>query len=246
MTFETLYIPIPIYIANGSTFTTGKGSIILKHLSIDTKEVATMLESVFFCEDLMCQLLSLGAFLQDSFSVKRNKDLVTVNMHSSIEFMIFKPKMMDNTIYVLQILDQVKKYQSTHSVNSIDFEIVYYQFGHPSQKTLRQARKHTLEFSIINIPSFDSLCPGYIQDKMPNYCFLESNHCAIHLFQLVHSNLKMFPILSYYHQKYLITFYNNFTSYAWISLLTTKDKAILATRQFLAFIENQYHMSVQM
>jgi len=105
MTFETLYIPIPIYIANGSTFTTGKGSIILKHLSIDTKEVATMLESVFFCEDLMCQLLSLGAFLQDSFSVKRNKDLVTVNMHSSIEFMIFKPKMIDNTIYVLQILD---------------------------------------------------------------------------------------------------------------------------------------------
>jgi len=54
MTFETLYIPIPIYIANGSTFITGKGSIILKYLSIDTKEIATMLESVFFCEDLMC------------------------------------------------------------------------------------------------------------------------------------------------------------------------------------------------
>jgi len=105
MTFETLYIPIPIHIANGSTFITGKGSIILKYLSIDTKEIATMLESVFFCEDLMCWLLSLGAFLQNSFSVKRSKDLVTVNVHSGVEFMIFKPKMMDNTIYVLQILD---------------------------------------------------------------------------------------------------------------------------------------------
>jgi len=34
--------------------------------------------------------------------------------------------------------------------------------------------------------------------------------------------------------------------YAWISLLTTKDKAILATRQFLAFMGDQYHISVQM
>jgi len=29
-------------------------------------------------------------------------------------------------------------------------------------------------------------------------------------------------------------------------LLTTKDKAILATKQFLAYIKNQYHVTVQM
>jgi len=154
-TFETLYMPIPIYTANRSTFITGKGSVVLKHLSINTKEVATTLESVFFCKDLMCWLLSLGAFLQDGFSVKGSKDLVTVNVHSSIEFMIFKPKMADDTIYVLQILDWVKRCQSTHLVNSIDFEIVYCCFRHSSWEALRLTRKHILEFPIIDIPLFD-------------------------------------------------------------------------------------------
>lgn len=108
-TFETLHMPIPIHIANRTTFITGKDSVVLKHLSIDTKEVITNLEPVFFCKDLTYQLLSLGAFLQDSFSVQGKKDLIIVNMCSGAEFMFFKPKMANDTIYILQILDWVKK-----------------------------------------------------------------------------------------------------------------------------------------
>jgi len=44
----------------------------------------------------------------------------------------------------------------------------------------------------------------------------------------------------------MITFYNDFTLYAWISALTTKDKALQAMRHFLAYVENQYHATVQM
>ena len=53
-TFEILHMPIPIHTANGSIFITGKGSIVLKYLSIDTKEVTTILELVFSYEDLTC------------------------------------------------------------------------------------------------------------------------------------------------------------------------------------------------
>ena len=91
----------------------------------------------------------------------------------------------------------------------------------------------------------DPLCPECIQGKIPNCCFPESNHHTICPFQPVYSDLKMFSTLSYYCQKYLITFYNDFTLYVWISLLITKNKAILVTRQFLAFVKNQYHMFVQ-
>ena len=105
-------------------------------------------------------------------------------------------------------------------------------------------RKHTINFPEIQIPKDNSVCPGCIQGKIPNQPFPASEHRANQPFQLIHSDLKTFPILSYYRQKYLIIFYDDFTSYAWISILTSKDKAIQATRQFFAFIENQYHASV--
>jgi len=111
-----------------------------------------------------------------------SKDLVTVNVYSGAEFMVFKPKMADDTIYVLQTLDWIKKCQSTHSVNSIDFEIIYHLFGHLSWEALRWTRKYTLEFPIIDIPSFDPLCPGCAQGKMPNHCFPKSNYYAIYPF----------------------------------------------------------------
>jgi len=44
----------------------------------------------------------------------------------------------------------------------------------------------------------------------------------------------------------MITFYNDFTSHAWISALITKDKALQATKHFLVYVENQYHATVQM
>jgi len=44
----------------------------------------------------------------------------------------------------------------------------------------------------------------------------------------------------------MITFYDDFTSHAWISALTTKNKALQAMRHFLAYVENQYHATVHM
>ena len=63
VTFKVLAMPLPIYTANRSTLITGKGTIILKHLSSQNKEVIITVKLVFFCKDLTCQLLSLGTFL---------------------------------------------------------------------------------------------------------------------------------------------------------------------------------------
>ena len=50
----------------------------------------------------------------------------------------------------------------------------------------------------------------------------------------------------FYYQRYMITFYDDYTFYTWVSMLTSKDKAIQATRHFLSLIENQYHASVKL
>jgi len=78
-TFERLPKPLPIHTANGSTLIAGKGSVVLRHLNACNDTVITRINNVFYCEDLTCQLLSLGAFLQDGFIVTGDKGFVRIN-----------------------------------------------------------------------------------------------------------------------------------------------------------------------
>ena len=67
---------------------------------------------------------------------------------------------------------------------------------------------------------------------MPNQAFPENERCTTKPFELVHSDLKSFPVLSYQKFKYIITFYNNFTSHAWTMALCSKAAAITAAKDF--------------
>ena len=160
--------------------------------------------------------------------------------------MTFVPRFLGDTIFVLQILDFTMQCPSTHLARTVNFDIVYKNFGHPSRKVLRRVRKHTRDFPYIKILTNDPICPGCAQEKITNYHFPSFNHHATCPFQLIYLDLKTFPVISYYQQKYIITFYDDFTLYGWISALTTKDKAIQVTKHFLVFVENQFHTVIQM
>ncbi|KAL7281613.1 hypothetical protein ACG7TL_004930 [Trametes sanguinea] len=64
-------------------------------------------------------------------------------------------------------------------------------------------------------------------------------------FELIHSNLKSFPVDSYHKYKYAIMFLDDHTSYAWAVCLRFKDAALTATKHFLANVENQFKTKVQ-
>ena len=80
---------------------------------------------------------------------------------------------------------------------------------------------------------------------MSSKTFLLSGTRASKPFELIHSNLKTFPIESYRKYKYSIVFFDDFTSHAWTVNLCTKDAALPATRQFLAMVETKYQAKVQ-
>jgi len=143
-------------------------------------------------------------------------------------------------------LDWIEQQKNTHLSFAVDYETAYCHLGHPSKEALRCARENTTNFPEVKILSNDLICPGCALGKMPNRPFPPFKHQAIQPFQLIHLDLKTFPTLSYYKQKYMITFYDDFTSHTWISALTTKDKALQAIRHFIAYVENQYHATVQM
>ncbi|KAL7284806.1 hypothetical protein ACG7TL_002116 [Trametes sanguinea] len=64
-------------------------------------------------------------------------------------------------------------------------------------------------------------------------------------FELIHSDLKSFPVDSYHKYKYAIMFLDDHTSYAWAVCLRSKDAALTATKHFLANVENQFKTKVQ-
>ena len=79
---------------------------------------------------------------------------------------------------------------------------------------------------------------------MPNRAFPENKRRATKPFELVHSDLKSFPVLSYQKFKYIITFYNDFTSHAWTMALCSKATAITATKDFLEMVHVQHNVHV--
>jgi len=191
--------------------------------------------------------ITLGAFLRDGFSVSGNRNLIMLNTRNGKDFMLFRPRVPGDTIFVLQTVDWINYCNNAYSTaNPVDFNTLHRHFGHPSKEALRHAKEHITNFPQIEFPKDSPFCPGCARGKMPNKSFLPLLHHAIHPFQLIHLDIKSFPTLSYYHQRYMITFYDDYISYTWVSMLTSKDKAIQATRHFLSLIENQYHISVKL
>jgi len=75
---------------------------------------------------------------------------------------------------------------------------------------------------------------------MPNKAFPPTETRATEPFELIHSDLKSFPIDSYYKFQYAIVFFDDYSSHAWTINLKTKDTALHATKHFLAKVETQY------
>jgi len=130
------------------------------------------------------------------------------------------------------------------SVSKVNYNIMHRRFGHPSKEVLRRAQKHTQRFPEVHFPTEDCVCPGCALGKMPNRAFPENERRASKPFELVHSDLKSFPVTSYRKFKYIITFYDDYTSHAWTMPLRSKAAAITAAKDFLEMVRIQHNAHV--
>ncbi len=79
---------------------------------------------------------------------------------------------------------------------------------------------------------------------MPLQSHLIDNWRASKPFELIHVDLKSFPVLSYHKYQHAILFYDDYTSYTWEICLRTKDNALQSTRQWFSYVETQYNAKV--
>jgi hypothetical protein len=112
--------------------------------------------------------------------------------------------------------------------------------GHPSRDVLRQATRHTENFpKEIQFPVGSSnlpICRGCAEGKMHLQPFVDSVSRASRSFELIHSDLKELPTISYHKYKYFVTFLDDYFSHCWVILLKQKSDTIRAIDDFLALV----------
>jgi hypothetical protein len=236
--YEAIPEHIEVLTATTTTKIVGMGTVIIK-----TERGAHRISPVWYIPELTTRLLSLGQFLQSGLSLRGSARAISLYTNEQ-NVLTFYPRSRNDTIYVIESLLGTQEDSASDTVYKVDYSTMHQRLLHPSDEVLRRAFRYIEDFPKVEIPE-KHICPGCAQGKMTNKSFPTSNVRATEPFELVHSDLKMFPIESYHKYRYAIVFYDDFTSHAWTINLHTKDAALPATRHFLAMVETKYQKRVR-
>jgi transposase InsO family protein len=236
----------PVRTAAHTIFVEGSGTVLLRHY-VNKTLVTTRVHPVLYIPSMSIRLLSMGEFLQQGMRVLGNSLHITL-LHQK-PFVQCKPLIPGHTLYWLDAASTTVEAQfiETPYIYKVDYDLMHRRLGHPSKEVLRHAKDHTKGFPDgIKIPNTSNdVCPGCAQGKMPSASHPPSITRATTPFKRIHSDLKSFPLPSYAKYKYFIVFLDDYTSYAWITLLRDKGSAITALRQWLALIKNQFDTTIK-
>ena len=231
--YEVLKDHSSVKTANSTAEVQGKGTVIL---ALNTGEIIRI-SPVYHVPTLTCQLLAMGKFLQSSYTSTGNNKSIRI-MKGSKSFLTFNPRCEKDSLYVIKsyMPNETDIHMAINTIYGMDYDIIHRRLAHPSKEVLLKARKHLKDFPEIEFPKEEHLCPGCVQGKMINRSFPPSTRRASQPFELIHSNLKSFPIDSYHKFRYVIVFLDGYTSAAWTVNLCTKDAALTATFQFIELV----------
>ena len=187
----------------------------------------------------------MGKFLQSGYTSTGNNKSIRI-IKGSKTFLTFNPRHEKDSLYVIKSLmpNEMDIHTAINTIYGVDFDIIHRCLAHPSKEVLLKARKHLKDFPEIEFPKEEHLCPGCTQEKMTNRSFPPSTKRASQPFELIHSDLKLFPIDSYHKFRYVIVFLDDYTSAAWTVNLRTKDAALTATFQFIELVKNKFNSTI--
>jgi hypothetical protein len=227
----------------------GRGAILLSHYIEDQGRqipVVTRIDPVFHIPGLGVRLLSMGVFLKDDQEVQGNADkLVFYGTVSEKPLLVAYPSV-PKTIYWVYVPDEIKaSIADFTSIFKVDYDVWHKRFGHPSKDVLRRARKLKNFPETLEIPESSPPCKGCAEGKQHSDSFPKSQSRAKKPFDLVHSDLKELPVLSYSKFKYLVSFLDDHSSHAWVVLLKKKSDTLPAFKQFIAMVRTQFNATLK-
>jgi hypothetical protein len=212
---------------------------------LDGSYCPVTIHGVRHCPDINVNLLLLGTFLRkEGMSVSGLSDQMVLRLHSK-PYLVFTPTKPGATLFgVNSEFLPCDMAQAAPTLDEINYDTMHCCFAHPSHDVLKHACKHTANFPSMHDHKPTGICAGCAQGKLPNQSYTQNEKRASVPFEIVRSDLKSYPVNSYHNHKYIITFFDDHTSHAWVKLLKSKDQAINAVRQFLKMVQTQHKAQV--
>ena len=194
--------------ANGLAPVLGEGTVLLRF-----KGNVMRLSPTIYMPTCTFQLVSLGTLLKDNCLYAQSaegymhiiddctkRDVISFHTHG------------DSTMYWVRAPPVHDVISASIDMTAVDYKLLHRWLGHPSKDVLRAVCKHVKDFPSMTIPPVEPICPGCQLGKQPNRPFAANDTCTTKPFELVHSDLKSFETESYHRSRYIIVFYNDYTS----------------------------------
>jgi len=233
--------------ANDRAHILGFGSVFIQTTQRGNQRI-TRIHPVFYLPNMSERLLSMGQLLHGNLRVHSDQNTLTFEDAESKEIVLQANSSLihPNLFWVDSQIVSGTALTAFSTIHADDYETWHRRLGHPSDQVLIKFKTKTKNLpSDLFIPKELPICKGCTQGKMRSCSFPENLHRAIKPFQRIHSDLREYPTLSYSKYKYFITFLDDCTSIAWITLLRSKKaEACKATKQFITMIKTQYNVSV--
>ncbi len=198
-----------------------ESNLVVDHYIIrHGRKVVTTLQLylVYYIPELHGCLLSLGSLLQGGLSVRKNSTMISLHWKNSPLLVLKFYKLNEvHTLYFLWLMPSTAKtVQSVSTSYKIDYDIMHRWFTHLLKDVLCQAKKHTKGFpQNLVFPKETCPCRVCMQEKMHQCAFPPFKHCAKNPFDVIHSDLKGFPMISYHKYYYFIRFFDEALSFGW-------------------------------
>ena len=243
--FNELSEKIPVGTATTVAWITGIGTVLITVKDYDGSSHHVRLSDVYYMEKLRVRLLSQGQLLQAGMALRGNSHWNNFWDNDKL-FLSFVPRSPGDTLYVIEDLSPREeiKFIGNLVVDTIDYKTMHRRMGHPSPDVLKQLRKHVKDSPVFDTLKEDEVCEGCAKGKMTLRPFPPTTRRANRPFEIIHSDLKELPTLSYHKYKYTVVFFDDYTSFGWCTHLRTKKATLPALKHFIALVKTQFGAQV--
>ena len=248
ITFTWFKEPLRVNTASSPLALYGFSTVLLQYLIYSKKGKETIktlhIHDVLFVPHITQRILSLGDFLNQGMCIYGDLHCITLILPES-NTPVFQCGPLNSSEKLFWLRASSVTPTSLNLFYKEDYELMHCRMGHPSKDVMCHALQNTKGFPKLNFPKSKPLCPGCAQGKMPQKAFLPSSSWASAPFVKIHSDLKQFPVESYHHHKYFISFVDDYSGFSLITLSRQKSSAINALKDFLAMVLNQYGRTIK-
>ena len=145
-------------------------------------------------------------FSQKGFHMRGSAQEIQLHNQWGKDFMNFTSIQKFETCYHLSsVITRRSIFMANYTMYVADYWTWHKCLGHMSEQAFRQM-DNAKDFPHIKIPKSTPICPGCAQGKMASKSFPDSQSRATANFELIHSDLKELPTISYHKYKYFIIF----------------------------------------